>query len=416
MVIFGIGGILSDAACAVLRDGRLAAAAEEKKIARRPQSGELPEQALATCLAIAGVDPGQVDCVAIVGPFAEAKSDFHLALRSRFPKARLIVVDHHAAHAASAYYPSPFSEAAVLTLDRSGDFRCGARWQASGNEIEVEKELYVPDSLGDLYGRVTEMLGYQPNGDEHKVQWLSTAGDDRYVAVFDEILAGDWPRMDRSWFNADRASGFSSRFFRALELDPEAPVPPKLHAHLAAGVQRGIERAVSRMAGSAQSLCLAGGLAMNALLISSLERDREVFVQPAAGNSGTAIGAVLWAWHVVYGETVRVGLGDMCLGPQFGAEETKTVLENCKLRFRYFVTSDEVIDLAVQELSENHIVAWMQGRMEFGPRALGNRSILASPRNPYSTENLNVFIKHREPFRKFAASVPAELAGEYFET
>lgn len=416
MIIVGLGGILSDAACAVLRDGRLAAAAEEKKVARRHTRGEMPEQALASCLAVAGVAPEQVDCVALVRPFAEGpEPGLHLEVRAKFPNARIVVVEHHAAHAASAWFPSPFSDATVLTLDRAGDFRCGARWQASGNDLQVEKELYVPDSLGDLYGRVTELLGFEPAADEHKVQWLSAYGDDRFVPVFDEMLAGDWPRLDRSWFNAESASGFSSRFFRALGAEPNGEFPGKLAPHIAAGLQRGIENAVGRMAGSADRLCLAGGLSMNAMLVAALERDREVFVQPAGGNAGTALGAVLWAWHVVYRETARVDLGGLLLGPQFSIEEVKQVLENCKLRFRYFITSDEVIDQAVRELTGNHIVAWMQGRMEFGPRALGNRSILAAPQNPYSTENLNVFIKHREPFRKFAASVPAELADKYFD-
>jgi carbamoyltransferase len=138
-------------------------------------------------------------------------------------------------------------------------------------------------------------------------------------------------------------------------------------------------------------------------------------VQPVAGNAGTAIGAVLEAWHGTYHRPERVAMSTLSLGPGFTAAEIKQVLENCKLRFHYLVTTDEVIDSAVAQLNDNKIVAWMQGRMEFGSRALGNRSILASPLNPYSTENLNIFIKHREPFRKFAASVPAELCAEYFE-
>ncbi len=154
---------------------------------------------------------------------------------------------------------------------------------------------------------------------------------------------------------------------------------------------------------------------MNALLVACLEREKQVFVQPAGGNAGTALGAVLWAWHNVYHESARVALGDLCFGPEFGLEEIKQVLENCKLHFRYLIKSDEVVELAVEQLGENHIVGWMHGRMEFGPRALGNRSILASPLNPYSTENLNVYIKHRESFRKFAASVPEEAASEYFD-
>ena len=215
MLIVGLGGIQSDAACAVLRDGKLAAAAEERENSPASHAREIPEQALASCLAIAGATSEQVDYVALVQPFAGNPAHaFHLELRSRFPNAQIVVVEHHAAHAASAYYPSPFDDATVLTLDGAGDFRCGARWAASGNNLQVEKELYVPDSLGGLYGRVTELLGFQQGADEHKVQWLSTYGDDRYVPVFDEILSGDWPRPDRNWFHAERESGFSSRFFQ----------------------------------------------------------------------------------------------------------------------------------------------------------------------------------------------------------
>lgn len=412
MTILGIGGILSDAACAVLRDGRLVSAIEEKKIARRHTRGELPETAIDECLRIAGVAAGDVDCVAVARPFAEGpETEAHLRLRAKFGTARLLIVEHHAAHAASAYYLSPFDDAAVLTLDRAGDFRCGARWQGARNELTLEKELYYPDSLGELYGRVTALLGHQPNADEHKVQWMSVAGDDRYVAAFEPVLEwhGDWPRLDRSYFESGGA-----KLRKALGLE-DGPVPEALKPHISAGVQRTVELAVARMAGDAKRLCLAGGLALNVLLVAALERGRDVFVQPAAGNAGTAIGAVLHAWHVAYRQTARASLGDLCLGPEYGPEDIKQVLENCKLRFRYLYTTGDLIAEAVKQLNDNQIVAWMHGRMEFGPRALGNRSILASPLNRYSTENLNAYIKHREPYRKFAASVPEELAGEYFD-
>jgi carbamoyltransferase len=192
-----------------------------------------------------------------------------------------------------------------------------------------------------------------------------------------------------------------------------------MRAALAAGIQGAVEQTVIRMAGRGGNLCFAGGLGLNALLVLALERRgefRNVFVQPAAGNAGTAIGAALHAWHSIFHRTGRVPLDNLCLGPSYSAEEIKQVVENCKLRFRYILTTGEMIDTAIEQLMEHRIVAWMHGRMEFGPRALGNRSILASPLNPYAAENLNAFIKHREPFRKFAASVPAELAGEYFDT
>lgn len=420
MIILGLGGLLNEPACAVLKDGALASAVEQKKVSRRLEAGGVPEEAIESALSLAGVTAPKVDCVTLVRPFAAGReSALHMTLRARFPSSQLALVEHHAAHAASAYFASPFHEAIVLTLDRIGDFRCGARWHAKDNELRLEKELYYPDSLGDLYGRVTELLGFRANADEHKVQWLSTAGDPHtFCHLFTEILGNqEWPRIDRSFFDSDRISqgGFSAKFYHRLKLDDAAAIPASLHAPLAAGLQKAIESAVLRMAGGAANVCLAGGLGFNALLVSALEQSRNVFVQPASGNTGTAIGAVLHAWHSVYQQSRRASLNDMCLGPCYTAQDIKKVLENCKLRFRYLLTTEELIDRAVASINEEKIIAWMQGRMEFGPRALGNRSILASPLNAYSTENLNIYIKHREPFRKFAASVPAELVNEYFD-
>lgn len=423
MIILGIGGILSDAAAAVLQDGALVAAVEESKLARNPHGsadGDLPDRAIAACLELAGARPEQVDAVAVARPLPE--TGFHLKLRARFPGSRILVLEHHLAHAASAYYLSPFDEATVLTLDREGDFRCGSRWQASGTRLTLEQEQYYPDSLGDLYGRVTELLDFDANLDEHKVQWLSVAGDERFVPLFVEILglADGGAHLDRSFFSTERLKrgGFGARFYERLGLRDDEPVPEALRPHVAAGIQKAVEAAAIRLACEGRNLCLAGGLGLNALLVSALETRsgyERVFVQPAAGNAGTALGAALHAWHSVYHQEKRVSLDTLCLGPSYPAAEIKQVVENCKLRFRYMLTTDEVIDTAVEQLGDNKIVAWMHGRMEFGPRALGNRSILASPLDPYSTENLNIFIKHREPFRKFAASVPAELAAHFFE-
>jgi carbamoyltransferase len=423
MIILGIGGLLGDTATAILRDGELVAAIEESKLARRAHwgdAGELPERSIETCLELAGAKRTAVDAVAVVRPIPQ--SDFHLKLRAEFPNARIVVLEHHAAHAASAYYPSPFDAATVLTLDRSGDFRSGSRWQASGTGMTIDQELYVPDSLGELYGRVTELLGLDANREEHKVQWLSVAGDDRFKSLFLDILClGEGGlRLDRSYFSTDRVShgSFGPRFYQRLGLEDGQEISEDLRAHIAAGIQRAIEDAAIHLAGGARQLCLAGGLGLNALLVSALERHfggDNVFVQPASGNAGTAIGAVLSVWHQTFHKEARVPLKTMCLGPSYTAAEIKQVLENCKLRFQYMLTSDEVVESTVEQLNDHKIVAWMHGRMEFGARALGNRSILASPMNPYSTENLNAFIKHREPFRKFAASVPAELTAEYFE-
>jgi carbamoyltransferase len=423
MIILGIGGIGGDAATAVLKDGELVAAVEEAKLARRSHvegGGGVPELSIRACLEMAGARAGDVDAVALVRPLPD--HSFLLQMRELFPASRIRVIEHHLAHAASAYFPSPFDEATVLVLDRGGEYLCGSKWRAKGTEISIEQQQYAPDSLGELYGRATELLGLKENLEEHKAQWLSVCGDERFVPLFLDILrlSDEGPRLDRSYFSTERVrhGRFSGKFYERLGLEDGAPVPEGLRAHVAAGVQKAMEEAAVGMAGKGRNLCLAGGLGLNAMLVSALETRsgyENVFVQPAAGNAGSAIGAVLETWHTACRRQERVRMGTLSLGPSYPAADIKQVVENCKLRFRYLVTSEEVIDRAVEQLNDNRIVAWMQGRMEFGSRALGNRSILASPLDPYSTENLNLFIKHREPFRKFAASVPAELCSEYFE-
>ncbi len=410
MNILGLGGILNDAACCLLQNGKLTAAVEQSKLRRSHLPGQLPEAAIDTCLEIGKIKADHIHIVAVARPFSMGKGTaIHLRLRALFPKAQVMVVEHHVAHAASAYYVSGFDNSVVLTLDRSGDFRCGARWLASNNELRIDREFHYPDSAGELYSRVTEFLGFEAGADEHKVQWLSTNGDDSLAPVFRRAL------NDPNYFDANRLryGGFSSRFYTELGLADQVVPLERVRSLVAGGLQKAIEEYVIDLAGEGENLCVAGGLFFNALLIAALERSgrfKNVFVQPAAGNAGTALGAAFAAWKK------PVDLDSLCLGPGYSAGEFKKILENCKLRFQYLGTSDELIASAVQAIGDNQIIAWMQGRMEFGPRALGNRSILASPRNPYSTENLNSFIKHREPFRKFAASVPAELASEYFET
>ena len=415
MIILGLGGLQGGGACAVLKEGTIVAAIEESKLSRTPRPG-VPEAAVTECLRLAGVSRDAVDCVAVVRP---VEPSLHFSLRELFPRAEVAVVDHHLAHAASAFFASPFEKATVLTLDNTGDFGCGARWQAQGNHLQLEKEWQYPDSLAWLYSAVTELLGYRAGADEHKVQWLSTSGSDRFHELFHEIAAPSG-RLDATFFDGHPSTngGFSAKFFERLGLEDGAEIPAAMAPAIAHGLQRAVEDTVLAMAGEGENLCLAGGLFYNALLVEFLERSgrwKNVFVQPAAGNSGTALGGAFHIWYQRQGNRRQGGVTSLLLGPSYGREEIKKVLENCKLRFQYQQSIDDVLAKAVSMLGERKIVAWMQGRMEFGPRALGNRSILASPLDPYSTENLNVFIKHREPFRKFAASVPAELAAEYFD-
>ncbi len=416
MNILGIGGVLGDAAAAVIRDGEIAAAVEEAKLMRRAQPGRLPDAAIGACLRIAGITPEQVDYIALARPLP-AGSALPVALRM-FAKARVVSIDHHAAHAAAAYLPSPFENATVVTLDGEGDLRCGGKWRGEGSRLTLEEEILYPNSIGELYGRVTELLGMQSRADEHRVQWLSATGEARYVDTFAEIL--QTRAIDESYFESGRQGrgGFGKKFFDRVEIDVAAEMKPQERADIAASMQKALEDYVIRLAGEAEHVCLGGGVAWNALLVSALEnsgRYKGVFAQPAAGNAGTALGAALNVWNHLLGEDRRIDGGGYYLGPSYSAADVKQVLENCKLRFRVLGTTPEMIAATAALLKNNSIVAWMQGRMEFGPRALGNRSILASPLDPYSTENLNTFIKHREASRKFAASVPDELASEYFE-
>ncbi len=421
-VIVGLGGLLSDPACCVIKDGQLAAAVEQAKVSRQDRPGSFPDEAFALALEAAGVKVEDVEGVALARPFALGEEGAtQIDLRTRFPRSEILVVEHHVAHAASAFYASGMDTAAVLSIDRAGDFRSGALFQGQQSHLVPVREMYFPDSLGDLFNRVTEMLGYEPRADEHKVQWLSASGSPAYIEVFRKVLhsgSAQWPRLDRSYFDADHLTrgGFSKKFYAGTGIDAQQPLSQAVKADLASSLQKAVEEAVCAMLVPAENVCVAGGLALNALLIRALEtKFNRVFVQPAAGNAGTALGAALHAWHNFYGETKRVPFDTLCLGPSYAPAQIKGVLENCKLRFQYLLTEGELIERAMDALKENKIVAWMQGRMEFGPRALGNRSILASPLNKYSTENLNVYIKRRESYRKFAASVPQEHAKEYFE-
>ena len=411
---------MGDAACAALKNGEIKAAVEEAKISRGYRPGQMPLGSIEECLRLAGATRAEVECVAVVRPFNSGpEANFHLALRDLFPRAEIVVVEHHQAHAASAYFASPFEEATVLTLDHFGDFCCGARWHGIQNQIYMEKEWYYPDSLGRLYSAVTRLLGFRGGADEHKVQWLSASGEDRFVSLFREIISPA-ARLNPAFFDSSRQSGggFSALFYERLGLEDGADIPAAAAPSVARGAQQAIQETAAALAGESENLCVAGGLFFNALLVEHLEscgKWKNVFVQAAAGNSGTALGAVFHVWHQIRRHNRRTSDGSLLLGPSYAAEEIKQVLENCKLRFQYLRSTDEMLVRAVNLLGEHKILAWMQGRMEFGPRALGNRSILASPLDPYSTENLNIFIKHREKFRKFAASVPAERAAEYFE-
>jgi carbamoyltransferase len=407
MNAIGIGGHGTEAACAVMSGGRLRSAVELRKLGL----GGNPRQAWKEAVRLAGLEPEAITHAGLARPAREHELD---EVRAMFPRAVVSVHDHHLAHAASAYFASPFDRATVLTLDSGGDLVNGQLWRAEGKQLNASRQLLWPDSVAGVYSRVTRLLGFDARADEHKVQWLSCSGDSRFVPLFEAILGTAWGGLDLSYLRTTRTGlDFSRKFYDALGLEPGAEVPAALRAHVAAGIQRAAERHVIEMAGSGDNLCLAGGLFFNVLLVRAIEesgRWMRVFVQPAAGNSGTAIGAAFLAAGPVHDE-----LTTLALGPAFAPEEIKQVIENCKLRFRFLLTAGDVVSAGLDLLEDNRIVAWMQGRMEFGPRALGNRSLLASPLDPFASENLNIYIKRRETFRKFAAAVPAERASAFFD-
>jgi len=437
--ILGISGGEHDAAAALLQGSELIAALEEEKLARERRVSGLPARAIRYCLEAARLEPGKIEYVALARPLqgesgerTTAASWIPKQIKKEFPSAKLVVLDHHLCHAAAAYFPSPFEQAGVLTLDESGDLKTGSMSLARGNTLEPLEDSYFPDSLGNVFSRVTALAGFAAGGDEHKLQWLSAWGRPVYAPVIRNILHRDGDSLlsvDQSFFLGGRndRGGFAEKFFAATGIHPSEPVSEQCRADLASSAQQVLEETVREIAcrlasrpaaGGIEALCLAGGVALNSLLVEKLETSglfREVFVQPAAGNAGNALGAALYCAHSLLGLSPRAALEHLYYGPEYSVSAIKDVIENCKLRFRYLQTREEILTVAVQILRQDHILGWFQGRTEFGPRALGARSILASPLGPYVNDNLNFYVKHREKFRPFAASVTEERAGEFFE-
>ncbi|MCZ6491551.1 MAG: carbamoyltransferase [Acidobacteria bacterium] len=434
--ILGISGSNHDAAAALLRGGDLAAALEEEKLVRVRRVPGLPVNAMRYCLEAARLRPEQIDYVALARPVYGESSErgfeefwIPKRLKQEFPSSKIVVLDHHLCHAAAAYFPSPFEQAAVLTLDGSGDMKTGSLSLARGTVLEPVEDSYFPDSLGNLFSRTAELVGFSASGDEHKLQWLSTCGKPVFAPVFRSMLRREKDSLlslDQSYFEAGRRDrgGFAEKFFHAAGLDPENPLEESSRSDLAASVQQVLEETVTELCAQlvsrhkVKNLCLAGGVALNALLVEKLETAglfEGLFVQPAAGNAGNALGAALYCAHSLLGISERSRMEHLYYGPEYSIAEIKDVLENCKLSFRYLRTHNDLVAAAVEELRANRILGWFQGRTEFGPRALGSRSILASPLGPYVSENLNQYVKHREKFRPFAASVTEEHAGEFFE-
>src|SRR5713226_4493554 len=347
---------------------------------------------------------------------------------------RLLFAEHHYSHAASAFFPSPFEEALVLTIDGVGEWATSTVAIGRGNRLEIEKELHFPHSLGLLYSAFTYYTGFKVNSGEYKVMGLAPYGEPRFKDLILEKIVdlkqdGTF-RLDQSYFNyctgLTMTNGRFADLFGEPVRNPQTELLTQFHMDVAASIQAvtdeillRLTRALAREYGI-PALCLAGGVALNCVANGKILRDgafRDIWIQPAAGDAGGAVGAALAAWHTEFGKP-RVGSGDRMnggyLGPSFPDREIAARLTGAGARFE-MLSEDTVIARTADALAAGKAVGWFQGRMEFGPRALGNRSILGDPRSPTMQKMLNLKVKFRESFRPFAPSVLREDIAEWFE-
>lgn len=473
MNILGLSAYYHDAAACLLVDGRIAAAAQEERFTRRKHDAAFPSRAILSCLAQAGLRPVDIDHVVFYDkPFLkfERLLETYLAFAPRGFSAfaqslplwlkdklfqrqalckalagclgdgidwsgRLLFSEHHLSHAASAFFPSPFEQAAVLTMDGVGEWTTTSLAVGQGRQLAVQREIRFPHSLGLLYSAFTAYTGFKVNSGEYKVMGLAPYGEPRFADLIRQHLIdvredGSFA-LDMAYF--DYCTGLrmtNARFdalFGAPARHPESELTQR-DMDLAASVQAVVEDVVIKLArGAARStgqrnLCLAGGVALNCVANGKVLRDGSfdrLWVQPAAGDAGGALGAALAAWHGLLGQprTVAAGQDGMqgaYLGPAYAQAEVEQRLADIGARFT--THSDEaLIDCVAQALADGQAVGWHQGRMEFGPRALGARSILADPRSPSVQRELNLKVKYRESFRPFAPSVLREDLTHWFD-
>ncbi len=462
MLILGVSSFKNDSAAALLRDGVIEAAIENQKL-EPAASRSVPEAAIQFCLERMQKFAGSPDAIAIaadplrgwarrafsrprmsVSPIAtayqEAKELDRLswewarvrALKRRFATSstRVITVDHHLCHASSAFFLSGFDRAAILTLDGEGDGRAGMVALGEGNRIRIRKSLSVAHSLGWVYSRVTDLLGFVPHREEHKTQWLSMEGEPTLKQEFLKMMrrpGSPFPHLDLRYYHRELTGTFEpSKFFyermgiggqgAALSLDEKRTLAASLQAAVTE-VVRDLVAHLLKETGAAK-ICLGGGLFHNTLLVAHLEREfgaGNIYVPPAPGGAGCALGAAAWVWHEQMNQPRGPEVSSVYWGPSYARTEVKDVLDNSKARYAVHNTTGRKVEIAAQILQAGNIVGWFQGATEFGQRTLGNRSILASPWAPYVIENLNDFVKHREAFRPFAVAVPEEECSKYFD-
>ena len=440
MYILGFSTLGHSTAVALIDRQSVLFAMEEEKLSRN-ESSEIPRLALERCLHENHIK--LTDCRAIA--IAERVPQVSSRSRRKRPERsaaqqqlqnllrggpRPSHFDHHLCHAASAYYASGFDRALILSLDEGVNSQSGLVALGDGDEIRPLQKLKFPDSLGWFYTRITELAGLRFHNDEQKIQWLSKDGEPEYLPVFRKLFtwkSNGMPALNRRYFDSrpEHTGVFAPQLYRELGLSSRGQAPnPVVRANLARSAQDYLEEVVLQLAANfaeetkAHCLCLAGGVFLNVFLVRALETRSgfpQVCVQPVSDNAGTALGAAFLSRRKIMGYSGRASLESLAIGLCADSQEMKAVLDNCKITYRYLSGEDQSVDEAVHLLLRDKIVAWCQGRTEFGHRALGNRSLLASPFSEYVVENVNQFIKHRESFHPFALSVPAERAADYFE-
>ena len=470
--ILGISAYYHDAAAALAEDGRVTAAAQEERFTRRRHDPDFPASAARWCLESAGLELGDLDAVVFYDkPFLKferlletylacaprglpsfvaampvwikekllLKTELRRALRAlpggELARPRLLFSEHHLSHAASAFYPSPFERAAVLCLDGVGEWATTSAWVGAGTRVEPRWELHFPHSLGLLYSAFTYYTGFRVNSGEYKMMGLAPYGEPRYAKLIREHLVDVKPdgtfRLDMRYFGYATALRMTTPRFDALfggpPRAPDAPVDQR-SMDLAASIQQVTDDIVLRLARTLRretgerALCLAGGVALNCVSNGLLLREGvfdELWIQPAAGDAGGALGAALVAWHEAGGARLPAGpggdgMGGAYLGPAWTDDEIEAFCRGHGLPYERLEPA-ALVERTAARLAEGAVVGWMQGRMEFGPRALGNRSILADPRSPAMQRKLNLAIKFRESFRPFAPAVAVEQVAEHFD-
>jgi carbamoyltransferase len=472
MRIIGISAFYHDSAAALLADGQIVAAAQEERFARKKHDCRFPHHALAYCLDEGGVTLGDVDYVAFYDkPFLKFERlletyltfaprgfrSFRMAiplwlkeklfqkqllrneLRAFDPEfdweSKLLFAEHHQSHAASAFFPSSFDEAVILTMDGVGEWATTSVGFGRGNHLEMRKELHFPHSLGLLYSAFTYYTGFKVNSGEYKLMGLAPYGEPKFAdLIFDRLLDlkpdGTF-RLDQSYFDYCTGLRMTNDRFDALfggaARKPEDRLEQR-HMDLAASIQAVTEEIMLRLTRSiaaetgAENLCLAGGVALNCVVNGKVLRDRKfkrIWIQPAAGDAGGALGAALAAYHMHKGQSRCLdnqldGMNGTYLGPGFDDDECARRLERAGARFAR-LDGAQAIERAATDLADGKALGWFQGRMEFGPRALGNRSIIADARSSSMQSALNLKIKYRESFRPFAPAVLREDLSEWFE-